>query len=75
MPALSSRDRISVVVQKPKSVLVNQSGVIAIRRLDDLLDVDTSAKENGSMLVYNEATGQFIATRLLDHQEIDGGLY
>jgi hypothetical protein len=54
--------------------LVNQSGVIAVRRLSDLLDVDVTDKVDGSLLIYNEQQQKFItASVILD--EIDGGFY
>lgn len=73
MATLSTRDRISVVVGQQKKVLVNQSGVIAVRRLGDLLDVDLSAKEDGSLLIYDEQEDKFKASRLLEKQQINGG--
>lgn len=73
MATLSTRDRISVVVGQQKKVLVNQSGVIAIRKLGDLIDVDLSAKEDGSLLIYDEQDEKFKASRLLEKQQINGG--
>lgn len=73
MATLSTRDRISVVVAKKKSVLVNQSGVIAVRRLGDLLDVDTSTQVDGSILIYDEEREKYIASTLLEKQQINGG--
>jgi len=73
MATLSTRDRISVVVAKKKSVLVNQSGVIAVRRLGDLLDVDTSTQVDGSILIYDEEREKYIASTLLEKQNINGG--
>lgn len=73
MATLSTRDRISVVVGQQKKVLVNQSGVIAVRRLGDLIDVDLSAKEDGSLLIYDEQEDKFKASRLLEKQQINGG--
>ncbi len=68
----SNNNVISVKVKKKPKVFVNQSGMVT-RRLNDLADVDISAKEDGSLLIYDETQEQFIASRLLDKQEINGG--
>lgn len=41
--------------------------------LNDVTDVDTTAKENGSVLVYKTFTSKWTATRLLEDQEMNGG--
>jgi len=41
--------------------------------LNDITDVDTTAKENGSVLVYKTFTSKWTATRLLEDQEMNGG--
>jgi hypothetical protein len=63
---------IGVKVNKTPSVFVNQSGAV-VKRLSDLIDVDLSTKEDGSLLIYDDETGKFKASRLLDKQEINGG--
>jgi hypothetical protein len=71
---VNPKARISTSVKPKQSVLVNQSGVIAVRRLSDLLDVDVTDKVDGSLLIYNEQQQKFItASVILD--EIDGGFY
>jgi hypothetical protein len=75
MAALSTRDRINVVVGQQKKVLVNQAGLLAARRLSDLLDVDVSTKEGGSLLIYDENEQKFLASTLLEKQDINGGHY
>lgn len=61
----------NVMVRRPK-VFVNQSGLVT-RGLSNLSDVDIRAKEDGSVLVYDEEKEQFIATLKLEKQEINGG--
>lgn len=73
MATLSTRDRIKVVVGQQKKVLINQSGVIAVRRLNDLIDVDTSGQTDGSLLIYDEEQNKFVASTLLEKQDINGG--
>jgi peptidyl-tRNA hydrolase len=68
----STSGKISVKVKKKPKVFVNQSGLV-VRRLSDLGDVDIAAKEDGSLLIYDETQEQFVASRLLDKQEINGG--
>jgi hypothetical protein len=38
-----------------------------------LADVNIDAKEDGSLLIYDEQQEKFVASRLLDKQEINGG--
>lgn len=69
---VSSSPGINVKRQKTPSVLVNQSGLV-IRSLDDLIDVDTSAKTDGSLLIYDEQQEKFLASTLLEKQTVNGG--
>lgn len=73
MATLSTRDRINVVVGQQKKVLVNQSSLIAARRLSDLLDVDVSGQADGSLLIYDEEQRKYLASTLLEKQNINGG--
>ena len=59
-----------VVVGRP--VRNVSSGAVSI---DNLLGVDTSAKVDGSLLVYSSALGKFIANTELTKQDINGGNY
>ena len=68
----STIGKISVKVRKKPKVFVNQSGLV-VRRLSDLSDVDLSTKEDGSLLIYDETQEEFVASRLLDKQQINGG--
>ena len=70
--SVGSSNSITVKVKKKPKVFVNQSGMVT-RRLNDLADVDITAKEDGSLLIYDETQEQFVASRLLDKQEINGG--
>jgi hypothetical protein len=73
MTTASSRDRINVTVKPKKTVMVNQSGGIPVRKLSDLIDVDTSEKIDGSLLIYDEEQKKFIASTLLEKQTVNGG--
>lgn len=68
----STSSKLTVKVKKKPKVFVNQSGMV-MRRLDDLAGVDLKSKEDGSLLIYDEQQEQFVASRLLDKQEINGG--
>lgn len=68
-------NRINVVVNPKKTVLVNQSGLISIRKIVDLADVDVSANEDGAILIYDATQEKFVASRILNKQIIDGGLF
>lgn len=69
----SARDRISVTVKPKQTVLVNQSGLISAKKLSDLTDVDVSTKSDGSLLIYDENEQKFLASTLLEKQNINGG--
>lgn len=43
--------------------------------INNLLGVDTSAKTDGSVLVYSATSGNFEATIYLEKQDINGGNY
>jgi hypothetical protein len=64
---------INVQTTKRQTVLANQSGVIAVRKLSDLIDVDTSDKTDGSLLIYDEEQEKFLASTLLEKQTVNGG--
>lgn len=68
----STSGRLSVKIKKKPKVFVNQSGMV-VRRLSDLFDIDLSLNEDGSFLIYDEQQEQFVASKLLDKQEINGG--
>jgi hypothetical protein len=70
---IRQRNSIAVRTEPKRTVLVNQSGIIAVRRLSDLIDVDVSAKEDGSLLIYDETQEKFVSSRLLEKQNINGG--
>ena len=70
--SIGSASKITVKVKKKPKVFVNQSGMVT-RRLNDLADVNIDAKEDGSLLIYDEQQEKFVASRLLDKQEINGG--
>lgn len=72
--ALSEKGNVVFVRQKPK-VIVNQSNTLIARKLNDLVDVDTSAKSEGAVLVYDDEIGKFISTTLLEKQKINGGFF
>jgi hypothetical protein len=72
MTVVASSNRVNVKVNKKNTVLVNQSKLVS-RTLNDLSDVDTSAKTDGSLLIYDESQGKFLASTLLDKQQINGG--
>jgi hypothetical protein len=69
---ISESSGVSVKVKKKPSLFVNQSGMVT-RRLSDLADVNIDAKTDGALLIYDETQEQFVASRLLDKQEINGG--
>lgn len=69
--SLSSKGNVVFVKTKP-TVLVNQSGLVA-RKIGDLVDVDTTGKVDGSILIYDETIEKFKASTLLEKQIVNGG--
>jgi hypothetical protein len=63
---------MKVVVNQKNNMraVVNSSG---LRRLSDLLDVDLTLLEDGSLLIYNATTNKFVSSRELEKQNINGG--
>jgi hypothetical protein len=51
----------------------NLSNPSSVESLGNVGDVDTSAKTNGSVLVYKTITNKWTATRTLDLQIMEGG--
>ena len=71
--AVRPAQSVQAQLKQKQTVLVNQSGIIAVRRLSDLVDVDVSTKTDGSLLIYDENQQKFIASTLLEKQQINGG--
>jgi len=65
---------VNVAINKKPRIVVSQN-MLPTKNLGDLRDVDTSSKEDGSLLIYDEETGKFITSRLLEKQDINGGHY
>lgn len=66
------QSKINVTVNKRSQVLVNQSKIVS-RSLNDMSDVDTTGKVDGSLLIYDEDQGKFVASTLLEKQTLNGG--
>lgn len=60
----------SVTVGRPVRRVVQASSDI-----NNLQGIDTTAKVNGSVLVYNSTTSKWTATQDLENQNINGGSY
>lgn len=63
---------IAVKRKSNPRILINQSDT-TLKNLGDLSDVDLNNLEDGSLLIYSTSTQKFVASRLLEKQEIDGG--
>ena len=68
---VNPKNNLTATVQGKNSVLVNQSG--QVRRLADLIDVDLTGLEDGSLLIYNATSEKLEASILLEKQNINGG--
>jgi hypothetical protein len=63
---------IAVKRKSNPRILINQSDS-TLKNLGDLSDVDLTNLEDGSLLIYSTSTQKFVASRILEKQEIDGG--
>lgn len=70
---LTQRPSLTARVGSKDPILVNQSATAGARVLNDLLDVQAVNRVDGSVLVFDEAEGVFVATRILEKQDINGG--
>ena len=70
---VNSRTNLTAKVGTRDPILVNQAAPVGARELNDLTDVVISNPADGDVLVYNEDTGVFITTRILEKQDINGG--
>lgn len=70
---VSTRGRTKVkrvVVGKPIRRVNTTTG-----NINNLAGIDTSGAVDGATFIYNEATGNFEASRELNNQEVNGGQY
>lgn len=75
IPVHVAEDRVSVEITDPKLVVSVIEGFMAIFRLGDLVDVDTTDLEDGCVLVWNEVTSKWVATRMLEKQFVNSGQF
>jgi hypothetical protein len=69
---VNSQPGVKVNVGTSSRVLINQSST-AVRSIGELIDVDTSGKTDGSLLIYDETQDKFVASTLLEKQTVNGG--
>lgn len=72
-------DDIFVTVTEEESTTVTTVGETGLTgasgSMSDILDVDATAKTDGSVLVYKTISSKWTATTLLEQQELNGGHY
>lgn len=68
---------IKATINKTAKVRARTVEVGAGVKLTDLVDVDTSALDNGAMLIYDLAQQKFLLTNRIDNPDlrIIGGIY
>lgn len=68
-----------VNVETQKAAEVTAIGIQGLSgaavNLEDLPNVDAQAAEDGSVLVLNATSNRWVATRILEKQDITGGQY
>lgn len=68
-------NNVTVMVQE-QDLFVASTGLqnsSYVNSISDILDVDTTSKEDGSVLVYEVSTNKWTSTRLLNKQYMEGG--
>jgi hypothetical protein len=72
-------DDIYVTIQSEDSTTITTVGETGLTGasglLSDITDVDTTAKTDGSVLVYKLANSKWTATTILEQQEMNGGFF
>jgi len=72
-------DDIYVTVQTEDSTTVTAVGETGLTGasgvLSDITDVDTTTKKDGSVLVYKSLDSKWVATTVLEQQEMNGGFF
>lgn len=78
----NSRTKVTKVTTRDQTLVKKVVVGRPIRRvksglgsIDTLQGIDTSAKTDGSVLVYNEGRSVFEATLNIEKQNVNGGLY
>jgi peptidyl-tRNA hydrolase len=69
---ISGTSDVNATIKKKPKVFVNQSGMIT-QKLSDLFDVDLTGTSDGDLLIYDDQREKFVASKLLEKQEINGG--
>jgi len=67
-----SNNDIRATVKGKREIRVRSSLSIA-KRLSELTNIDMDQAETGAVLVYNDVTTDWKATRTLNQQNVDGG--
>lgn len=78
--AIETTQNEAVVVDSQQSTIVvtglmGPPGIDSPQGIATLTDVDLTNLQNGSLLVYNQQTQTWIATRSLDNQIIEAGQF
>jgi len=71
----------TILVESPGTVTVltiaeqGPPGPAGIQNISDAVDVDSTNKTDGSILVYSTANQKWVATTLLENQSVESGHY
>jgi len=65
---------IKVNISRSPRIITNQSNLVSVS-LSNLIDVNATNRQDGSVLVYDDVTEKYVATLTLDSQIIDGGVF
>ena len=68
----------TILVQTPQTNIIisaGEQGPPGVTNISQASDVNATNLEEGSILVYSEATEKWVATRLLENQSVESGHY
>jgi hypothetical protein len=74
--AVVTTDSVIATVSDPSGTDVNATLTsVPSNSVANMSDVDLQELQDGSLLIYKNATSKWTASRLLDQQNLEGGYY
>jgi hypothetical protein len=74
--AILTTETIIATVSDPSGTTVSASPTsVPSNSVANMSDVDLQELQDGSLLIYKNATSKWTASRLLDQQNLEGGYY
>lgn len=70
-----SNGLLGTVEDSSGTTVMASSTSVPSNSIENMADVDLQTLEDGSLLIYKNATSKWTASRLLDQQNLEGGYY